>query len=48
MYAPEDFAVTLYTKLGIDPHQVLHTNTGRPAQLVNGGRPIKELFTNLA
>ncbi|MFM8469411.1 MAG: DUF1501 domain-containing protein, partial [Limisphaerales bacterium] len=44
VYAPEDFAVTLYTKLGIDPHQVLHTNTGRPAQLVNGGRPIKELF----
>ncbi len=44
VYAPEDFATTLYTKLGIDPHQVLHTNTGRPAQLVNGGRPIKELF----
>lgn len=45
VYAPEDFATTLYTKLGIDPHQVLHTNTGRPAQLVNGGRPIKELFS---
>ena len=44
VYAPEDFATTLYTKLGIDAHQVLHTNTGRPAQLVNGGRPIKELF----
>lgn len=44
VYAPEDFATTLYTKLGIDPHQVLHTNTGRPAQLVNGGRSIKELF----
>ena len=44
VYAPEDFAVTLYTKLGVDPHQVLHTNTGRPVQLVNGGRPIKELF----
>lgn len=44
VYSPEDFATTLYTKLGIDPHQVLHTNTGRPAQLVNGGRPIKELF----
>ncbi len=45
VYCPEDFATTLYTKLGIDPHQVLHTNTGRPAQLVNGGRPIKELFS---
>jgi hypothetical protein len=42
--SPEDFACTLYTKMGIDPHQVLHTNTGRPVQLVNGGKPIKELF----
>lgn len=45
IYSPEDFAVSLYTKLGIDPHQTLHTNTGRPVQLVNGGKPIKELFT---
>lgn len=45
IYSPEDFAVSLYTKLGIDPHQILHTNTGRPVQLVNGGKPIKELFT---
>jgi hypothetical protein len=44
IYSPEDFAVSLYSKLGIDPHQVLHTNTGRPVQLVNGGKPIKELF----
>jgi len=44
IYSPEDFAVSLYTKLGIEPHQVLHTNNGRPVQLVNGGRPIKELF----
>lgn len=44
IYSPEDFAVSLYTKLGIDPHQVLHTNTGRPLQLVNGGKLIKELF----
>jgi hypothetical protein len=44
IYSPEDFAVSVYTKLGIDPHQLLHTNTGRPVQLVNGGRPIKELF----
>jgi hypothetical protein len=42
--SPEDFACTLYTRMGIDPHQVLHTNTGRPVQLVNGGQPIKELF----
>jgi hypothetical protein len=44
IYSPEDFAVSLYTKLGIDPHQVLHTTTGRPVHLVNGGKPIKELF----
>jgi hypothetical protein len=44
VHSPEDFACTLYSKMGIDPHQVLHTNTGRPVQLVNGGKPIKELF----
>lgn len=44
IYSPEDFAVTLYNKLGIDPHQVLHTGSGRPVQLINGGRPIRELF----
>jgi hypothetical protein len=45
VYKPEDFAATLYTKMGINPNQVLHTNTGRPIQLVNGGRLMKELFT---
>jgi hypothetical protein len=44
IYSPEDFAVTLYQKLGIDPHQVLHTGSGRPVQLINGGKPIRELF----
>jgi hypothetical protein len=44
VYKPEDFAASLYTKMGIDPHQHLHTNTGRPVQLVNGGKLIKELF----
>jgi hypothetical protein len=44
VYKPEDFAATLYTKMGIDHSQVLHTNTGRPVQLVNNGRLIKELF----
>ena len=28
VYRPEDFAASLYTKMGIDPHQRLHTNTG--------------------
>src|SRR5438105_13015370 len=44
VHSPEDFAATLYTKMGIDPTEHLHTNTGRPVQLVNGGKPIKELF----
>ncbi len=44
VYKPEDFAASIYTKMGIDPAQVLHTSTGRPVQLVNGGRLIKELF----
>jgi hypothetical protein len=44
IHSPEDFAATLYTKMGIDPKQILHTNTGRPIPLVNGGTPIKELF----
>jgi hypothetical protein len=44
VYKPEDLAATLYTKMGIDPNQILHTSTGRPVHLVNGGRLIKELF----
>ncbi len=45
VHRPEDFAASLYTKMGIDPNQTLHTKTGRPVQLVNNGRLIKELFT---
>jgi hypothetical protein len=44
VHSPEDFAATLYTKMGVDPAEHLVTNTGRPVQLVNGGRPIKELM----
>lgn len=44
VYKPEDFAASVYTKMGIDPHQVLHTEVGRPVPLVNNGRLIKELF----
>ena len=44
IYSPEDFACSLYTKMGIDPHKILHTNTGRPLPIVNGGATIKELF----
>jgi hypothetical protein len=44
VYSPEDFACTIYSKLGIDPKTVLHKSDGRPVALVNGGAPIKELF----
>src|SRR5437773_2457518 len=44
VYRPEDFAASLYTKMGIEPAQTLHTTTGRPVQLVSNGRLIKELF----
>ena len=44
VYRPEDFAASLYKKMGIDPNMTLQTNTGRPIHLVNEGRMIKELF----
>ena len=44
VYAPEDFAASLYTKMGVDPTTVLHDQAARPVQLVNNGRLIKEWF----
>jgi len=44
VYRPEDFAASIYTKMGVDPDQVLHTTAGRPVALVNNGRLIRELF----
>ena len=44
VHSPEDLACTLYTKLGIDPHRMLHAAGGRPVPLVNGGAPIRELM----
>ncbi|MES2709495.1 MAG: DUF1501 domain-containing protein [Verrucomicrobiota bacterium] len=44
VYRPEDFAASIYTKMGIDPRQHLETTAGRPVQLVNDGRLIRELF----
>ena len=45
VYSPEDFAASLYTKMGIDHAQILHNPVGRPIQLIDKGRLIKELFT---
>jgi uncharacterized protein (DUF1501 family) len=44
VYSPEDFACSLYKKMGIDPKQILHNSAGRPVPLVNGGEGIPELF----
>lgn len=44
VYAPEDFAASLYTKMGVDPATVLLDQAARPVQLVNNGRLIKEWF----
>jgi hypothetical protein len=44
IFRPEDFAASLYTKMGIDPNQTLHNTAGRPVSLVNNGHLIKELF----
>ena len=42
--SPENFASTIYRKLGIDPDKMLYTPTGRPAHLVSDPTPIKELM----
>jgi hypothetical protein len=42
--SPENFAATVYTKLGIDPDKILYTPTGRPAHLVSDPTPIRELM----
>jgi hypothetical protein len=42
--SPENFASTVYTKLGIDPDQMLYTPQGRPTHLVSDPTPIPELF----
>jgi hypothetical protein len=42
--SPENFASTVYTKLGIDPGKILYTPLGRPAHIVSDPTPIKELM----
>jgi len=41
-FSPENFAATVYTKLGIDPAKILHTPSGRPVQLVSDPTPIRD------
>ena len=42
--SPENFASTVYTKLGIDPARIFHAPNGRPVQLVSDPTPIRELM----
>jgi hypothetical protein len=43
-YVIEDYAATIYEKLGIDRAKPIYTPAGRPYYLVKDGRPIPELF----
>jgi len=42
--SPENFASTIYRKLGIDPDKMLYSPEGRPTHVVSDGTPIKELM----
>ncbi len=42
--APENFASTVYTKLGINPDKILYTPQGRPTHLVSDPTPIAEVM----
>jgi hypothetical protein len=42
--SPENFAATIYRKLGIDPNMILYTPQGRPTHLVSDPTPIVELM----
>jgi uncharacterized protein (DUF1501 family) len=42
---PQDMAATILHLLGIDYRHVLHTPLGRPVPLVDGGLPVRELWS---
>ena len=42
--SPENFVSTVYTKLGIDPGQLMYSPDGRPVHLVSDATPISELM----
>jgi hypothetical protein len=42
--SPEQFASTIYTKLGINPGKILFTPEGRPVHIVSDSQPIRELM----
>ncbi|MBM3459619.1 MAG: DUF1501 domain-containing protein, partial [Armatimonadetes bacterium] len=42
--SPEDLACTLFDALGVDPHSTIPDRESRPTSLIEGGRPLRELF----
>jgi hypothetical protein len=42
--SPEDLAATIYHALGIDPELRVHDQQGRPTAILEGGRPLTQLF----
>jgi hypothetical protein len=43
-HSPADFACTVYTLLGIDPHKHYLAGNGQPTPIVGGGEPIRALL----
>lgn len=43
-HTPEDYAATIYEKLGIDRTRPLYTSSNRPIFFAHEGEPIRELF----
>jgi hypothetical protein len=44
-HSPADFACSIYTLLGIDPHRRYPTPAGQEVPIVSGGTPIPALFS---
>jgi hypothetical protein len=42
-HSPADFACSVYTLLGIDPHKNYAANNGQPTPIVRGGEPIRAI-----
>ena len=43
--SPEDLAATLYWALGISPDLMLPDRLGRPTPMIDGGQPLKAIFS---
>jgi hypothetical protein len=43
-YTPEDYASTIYEKLGLDRNKPLYTSGNRPIFYGHAGEPIKGVF----